>query len=256
MSGICEIDASKPGEETKRILYMCSDCNYICGMLRSMRTHKRTCTGEKGPAGKGGKIEALKKKMYVCSDCDFSTTTVSSLYLHECKGKISTGCQTDFDKSTTNTPLVVVARPCSNVEDQDASAGKSKETVACQTDPVKFERGKDERIDCPHCSYSTTSKHNMGLHLKTHTGEKPHACTYCGKRFSLKSNVTTHERIHTGQRPFKCDTCNKSFASKSVCDRHRIRWHTEERPFVCEICFMGFKFRPDLRNHKKTHNFG
>lgn len=132
----------------------------------------------------------------------------------------------------------------------------AKVSTECQTDPVKFVRGKDERIDCSYCTYSTTKLHNFKLHLISHTGEKPYGCSHCDKKFALKSNLTTHERTHTGQRPFPCDVCNKSFASKCVRDRHRIRWHTEERPFVCEICFMGFKFKLDLKNHKKTHNFG
>jgi hypothetical protein len=62
------------------------------------------------------------------------------------------------------------------------------------------------------------------------TTKKPYGCSLCNISFSTKRDLKIHMRVHTGEKPFSCSQCTKSFAAKNDLKKH-LRVHTGEKPY-------------------------
>ena len=92
------------------------------------------------------------------------------------------------------------------------------------------------------------SAFQLGIHMRRHTGEKPHKCNYCDYRAVEKGIVNKHiKEVHAMEKHF-CDLCGKNYKSKNSLRDH-LKTHSDTPPFSCKECGRGFKHRQNLRRH-------
>ena len=123
--------------------------------------------------------------------------------------------------------------------------GNSKKAFVCQWK------------DCSREEKPFKAQYMLVVHMRRHTGEKPHRCTFenCTKAYSRLENLKTHLRSHTGEKPYSCEFpgCSKAFSNASDRAKHQNRTHSNEvSQKVFEILSRIFfqNYKPQLLEKK------
>ena len=105
--------------------------------------------------------------------------------------------------------------------------------------------------DCSREEKPFKAQYMLVVHMRRHTGEKPHKCTFenCTKAYSRLENLKTHLRSHTGEKPYSCEFpgCSKAFSNASDRAKHQNRTHSNEVSFnfisvTVSVTFFDLKF--------------
>ncbi|XP_026317144.1 transcriptional activator cubitus interruptus isoform X3 [Hyposmocoma kahamanoa] len=113
-------------------------------------------------------------------------------------------------------------------------------------------------VGCSRDEKPFKAQYMLVVHMRRHTGEKPHKCTFegCCKAYSRLENLKTHLRSHTGEKPYTCEVpgCAKAFSNASDRAKHQNRTHSNEKPYVCKApgCTKRYTDPSSLRKHVKT----
>lgn len=82
----------------------------------------------------------------------------------------------------------------------------------------------DKPFKCDKCPKGFWSKSYLQVHLNWHLDKtKKVTCPICQKSFSQRLNV--HMRSHTGERPHLCKKCPKKFITGSALKKHIRQVH-------------------------------
>ncbi|KAB0360844.1 hypothetical protein FD754_005000 [Muntiacus muntjak] len=111
-----------------------------------------------------------------------------------------------------------------------------------------------------HQKDSKTSRSEMQIHSKSHTGAKPHKCPPCSKTFANSSQPAQHICIHSGAKPYGCNFCGKSSCQLSHLQQHtqihtrdKPLKHNKDKPLRCHNSHQEYTVTTSLEGHLSTH---
>ncbi|CAH0403308.1 unnamed protein product [Chilo suppressalis] len=101
---------------------------------------------------------------------------------------------------------------------------------------------------CEHCGKGFPVLAELNLHQVARHGTGPYIqCKHCNFKASRKHDLVEHERLHTGERPYTCDKCGLTFRRRAIWRKHMI-YHTE-KTVQCPQCPKKFFRHSEMLAH-------
>jgi len=204
---------------TREQAYSCPHCPRTFATCKYLKVHvkahaagraveKRKRLGKQAVCNFSSSENARRpaRQVFECNDCSMSFSRNASWQAHKRAhaGRVSVRRL----KTTKSRPEVV----------KDLSV----RFKAIRSNPASS-RNESRRYPCPLCSERFENKTALRMHLRVHTGERPHKCTCCEKSFKLLQTLRVHMRIHTGEKPYKCPHCSACFRQTSNLKVHLLK---------------------------------
>lgn len=111
------------------------------------------------------------------------------------------------------------------------------------------------KFKCHHCDKKFRLRCLLKAHLDQVNGVTAIICMLCNKTFPNKNDLGIHMRSHSNDKPFKCSMCPKAYKTSSARASHQETHN--ENGFTCEVCKSKFKARRIMLKHfrdKHRHN--
>ena len=105
--------------------------------------------------------------------------------------------------------------------------------------------------ECELCQKSYRTLTQLNSHKRVHI-EEEQTCDKCGKVVKSQRHLYIHLKIHTGIKPHRCDLCQKQFIKKNTLTLHIQKVHEKRRDFLCTQCAAEFGWKEDLKRHITT----
>lgn len=237
--------------------FKCELCGKVCNRKAELKGHMRTHTGEKPflcpTCGKGfGFAHHLKghllthtgEKPHICEICGRGFNDRSSMRRH---------VKTHLNKSDATDDLVQYDKDGVEIINTSGENARVIRSIG---------NTHERSLICEFCGKSFYKAQHLRVHVRTHTGEKPHQCDECGKQFNDPSSLRRHRRTYAGRphgfgddkpKEYKCQICLKEF-SYSRNFRHHVKRHTSKKTHECATCDKKYHTRHHLRQHVKSHS--